>query len=399
MANVLFAWELGAGLGHIMQFAGLANGLNREGHRVFAALRELRSAAGAFDPAVKLLPAPFRSGLRPAPRVTRSFADILLDTTFENDAMLAGHVAAWRNLYEFVRPDLVVFDHSPTALLAARGLACRRLVLGMGFVVPPGTHPFPAFSGKDEVEAAGLRATEEPILSRANCVLGSLGQPPLEFLGQLYAQVDETFCLTFPELDPYVAYRPSDARVWGAVTASGGAAPRWPPGEGKKVYCYLRGFAALNDLLAFLRERALPTLIFGDIDGPTRERFASETLRFAAERVDPYMVTTECELAIMNSGHGSVASILLAGKPSLQLPLYPEQALNARAVRRMGAGLDASISDGPSISEKLKEVLENPKYGEGAKRFAERHRWFDPIRQRERMLERAENLLRRGAVP
>ena len=396
MADVLFAWELGAGLGHIMQFAALANGLSRAGHRVFAALRELRSAAGVFNPEVKLLPAPFRNGLRPVPRISRSFADILRDTTFADDRMLAGHVAAWRNLYEFVKPDLIVFDHSPTALLAARGLSCRRLVLGMGFVVPPGMHPFPAFSGKNEDDAAGLKAAEEPLLGCANRVLESFGQTPLEFLGQLYSQVDETFCLTFPELDPYAAERRGDARVWGAVTGSGGATPRWPEGDGKRIYCYLRGFRALAELLGFLRESGHRVLIFGDIDGPTRERLESRTLGFATERLDAMIVSHECDLAIMNSGHGSVASILLAGKPSLQLPLYPEQSLNARAVRRMGAGLDASIEDGASIIEKLKELCGDQKYAAGARRFAERHRWFDPMRQRARMLERAAALLSRS---
>ena len=175
MAKVLFAWELGAGLGHIMQFAPLANGLAALGHRVFAALRELRSAVGTLDPAVQLLAAPFRNGLPPTPRATRNFADLLQDVTFESERMLGGHVAAWRTIYGLVKPDLIVFDHSPTALLAARGMNVRKLVIGVGFLVPPDLCPFPALTPRAQTVGDDIAATEEQVLERANRVLASHG--------------------------------------------------------------------------------------------------------------------------------------------------------------------------------------------------------------------------------
>src|SRR5207247_8636282 len=48
MATVLFAWELGGGLGHMMQMAPLARALVRRGHRVYAALREVAGPEGGF---------------------------------------------------------------------------------------------------------------------------------------------------------------------------------------------------------------------------------------------------------------------------------------------------------------------------------------------------------------
>src|SRR4051794_25778652 len=121
MGVVLFTWELGGGLGHVMRVAPLANGLAGRGHRVYAALREMRGAGGAFASAVRLLPASYRAGLPAVLQPTRSFADVLADVGFAEPRLLAAHVAAWRTLYDLVRPDLIVFDHSPTALLAARG--------------------------------------------------------------------------------------------------------------------------------------------------------------------------------------------------------------------------------------------------------------------------------------
>ena len=44
MANILFAWELGGGAGHIHILAPLAEALASRGHRVFLAARELTVA-------------------------------------------------------------------------------------------------------------------------------------------------------------------------------------------------------------------------------------------------------------------------------------------------------------------------------------------------------------------
>src|SRR5947209_14563841 len=118
MATVLLAWELGSGLGHLTQIALLANALAIQGHRVFAAVRNVGRAPAALDPAVRLLPAPFSSpGVRPI-RPAHTFAHVLADIGWNDERSLAAHAEAWRNLYRLTRPEMIVFDHSPTALLA-----------------------------------------------------------------------------------------------------------------------------------------------------------------------------------------------------------------------------------------------------------------------------------------
>jgi hypothetical protein len=134
VATVFFAWELGAGLGHITQIAPLANALLRRGHTVYAALCELKSATGIFGPGVHILSAPhLERALRPPPP-TRSFVDILADLTFGDDSVLAAHAQAWRNLYRLTRPDVMVFDHSPTATAAHS--ACFKPPFGAGRRIP-----------------------------------------------------------------------------------------------------------------------------------------------------------------------------------------------------------------------------------------------------------------------
>src|SRR4051812_21416649 len=124
MATILFAWELGGGLGHLMQMRPLAEALAGRGHRVHVALRHLcRSAGQVFGRAgVRFHQAPFRSRGQLRFRRTPSFAHLLANVGFGDKYELFPVASAWRHLLESVAPDVVLFDHSPTALLASRCL-------------------------------------------------------------------------------------------------------------------------------------------------------------------------------------------------------------------------------------------------------------------------------------
>jgi len=147
MAKILFTWELGAGLGHIIPIRDIARVLIENGHEVSVSLRNLDKAEAMFgDMSVEILPAPFKSGAahnRVAPMVT--MAHIVNNVSFCAVDELAGRVTAWRNLFNYVKPDVIVFDHSPTALLASRGLDVKRALLGTGFYYPTHETPWPSF--------------------------------------------------------------------------------------------------------------------------------------------------------------------------------------------------------------------------------------------------------------
>jgi len=116
MATILFAWELGGGLGHLVPFVPVAERLSSDGHHVVASLRELpRAHAVLRDTAVACLQAPVRRG-GSADRIDplRTLAHVLHNMAFANPDELRALAEAWRNLYRFVQPDLILFDHSLT---------------------------------------------------------------------------------------------------------------------------------------------------------------------------------------------------------------------------------------------------------------------------------------------
>ncbi|NIL96492.1 MAG: hypothetical protein GTO62_04945, partial [Planctomycetales bacterium] len=73
----------------------------------------------------------------------RTFAHIMHNSGFGDFDELKAMTDAWRNLYDYVRPDLIVFNHSPTALLAARGSSVKRAIIGTGFCCPDDCYPLP----------------------------------------------------------------------------------------------------------------------------------------------------------------------------------------------------------------------------------------------------------------
>ena len=139
-----------------------------------------------------------------------------------------------------------------------------------------------------------------------------------------------------------------------------------------------------------------PKIVFADaIDATTRRKFASPTRRFETGRLDLAAVGRECE-AIHNANHGTLARLLLAGRPMVQLPLTLEQTVLARAVDRTGAAetvLQSSADVGGELARKLDAVLRCDRYAALARAFAERYRDFDPAAQVRRMVERVEELL------
>ena len=329
MATILLAWELGGGLGHLMNLRPIASEMPRRGHRVMAALRDLSLAHEILHgPGVTFLQAPFKHQRMRQINPSCTFAHILHNIGFSDVDELSTMVGAWRQLFEFVRPDLIVFDHSPTALLAARGVAVRKALIGTGFFAPPNVTPLPNLRTWLAVDRSQMQADESQVLATINAALRRIGQSPLRSVAQLFADVDENFLLTFRELDCYD--RPPDSEYFGNWTGNIGEPPKWPDGPGRKQFGYLKPFHELPKLLHELQRAANPTLLYAPgIDPRLRKQFEGPTLRFADAPVRMAQAAAECDLAILNGTFASTAAVLLAGKPSLHVPIFLEQATNA----------------------------------------------------------------------
>jgi hypothetical protein len=258
-------------------------------------------------------------------KAVRSFAQLLLNNGFDDRDELQLMAQAWRDVYESVRPDMMIFDHSPTALLAAHSYGGKKALLGTGFFCPTDEYPLADLRPWLGNAREQLRRDENRVRDNVNYVLAAWGLTPVERLSQLYHQVDENFLVTFPELDHY-GTRPN-VRYWGAWPNIGGKNSDWPDGNGKRIYAYLKPFPALPKLLSLLKDSQCPTIVYlgRAVDETLRQHFDSNTLSLETEWRDLTQVGRECDLAILNGNHGTTVSMLIfqGGHPVWNFPECP----------------------------------------------------------------------------
>lgn len=398
MACILFAWELGAGLGHLSQLWPIAAGLRARGHTVYAALRDLSKARHlAAEPPATLLQAPFKHAVGGPPfDQAATYAHILHNIGFGYPNELASLLDAWESIFDLTSPDLLVCDHSPTALLAARSYEFSRCVIGTGFFCPPPVSPLPVLRGG----TSRLNATldEETVLDDLNRFLRQRGkQPCLAHLADLYAEVDDTFVTSFAELDHF-GMRP--VQYWGAWPRGVGERVEWPSGSGPRVFGYLKNFPSLPALLTALESRQLPALFYIDgLDPSLQQRFVSPTLRFVSRPVNLDAAAEWSDLVVLNATHGVLASMLLAGKPVLNIPIYLEQTLLTHRVNELQAGTAAGFASDQDVVLGLDQILSRlVDYQNGALRFSKKYEAYSAEGHIARLVERCD-VLSRNRMP
>lgn len=375
MSRILLAWELGTGFGHLGPFLGLAPRLLERGHELHIAAREIAgavSAVGDLPIAVHQAPLCLNSygGLQDPPL---NYAEILMRYGYLDPAMLRAMIAAWSALLRMTRAELVMADHAPTALLAARLLGIPRAVIGSPFAVPPVAHPTPNMRAWMQVPPARLLDSDSRVLAAVNAALPA-GAAPIPAIHEIFSEASRFF-IGVPEIDPYGPRDPADY-LGLATQGSGTAVPAWPAGAGKRVFVYMhadyRHFEAAARAIAASGARAVIHVM--GADARTRQLLQSLGLGLSAERVDLRLALAEAELCITH-GMGTTLAALHAGVPLLMLPKQLENYLYAAALQRIGAGIVVHPEEAaPDIAAALARVLGDGEYARNARAIAGRYR-------------------------
>ncbi|MBU0753027.1 MAG: hypothetical protein KJ787_01910 [Gammaproteobacteria bacterium] len=375
--NVFYAWEFGANLGHIGAFLPLARALRDRGHAVHWAVASSTSAARLLDAeGFAWLQAPTcPEQARPGPPLT--YADILLRFGYASSSDLLGLTVAWRELMRLSGAQVVLTDHAPTALLAARTLGLPTMLFSSGFCVPPPQSPTPNMRPWAPLPVEQLAAIERPALASVNAVLKRFGKPPLAGLARLFDVTEDTL-LGFPELDHYPERGP--ARYWGNLPDAGVGEPApWPVVPGKRLFAYLRAECRHHEAaLAALNALGQPTVVF--FPGAPAElvaRFTAPHLTFVQTPIDLARTGREADAAVTYASLSTTTRFLLAGKPVLLLPGHLEQFMLARRVEQMGAGLLVDPEQAATdLPQRLHKVVFDPFFSGSALAFARKYAAF-----------------------
>jgi len=263
-----------------------------------------------------------------------SYADVLMHGGWASTDALRGLMAGWRQVLDQTKPDLLVADFAPTAMLVAHVAGIAMAAIGDGFSLPPLTVPLPPLRPWSAAEPDAPASIEGRVLAVVNARLGALKVPALRHLRALFENMPQFLC-TFPELDHYPDR--ADAQWYGEVFApSSGPAAVWPTGTGQRVYVDLDPrHPALGAIAEALHRLEQPTLI--QVAGmPVRQADAIE--RGAVQvTATPNLesVLSGCDIVICQR-HEAAVLALLAGKMLLMLPVFLEQMMTLRRLAEQG---------------------------------------------------------------
>lgn len=355
--TVLFAWELGAGMGHVQQLLPLAKALTAHGLRAVFAVREPEFTGALLQSqGFEVLQAPNRhvADTSAPTGLAASFADILARCGFNSVEQLSPLLQAWQDLLDQVQPDLIVCDHSPTLCLASAG-AIPTVLVGSGFTVPPITEPvFPVLIPGQE-----LYIREERMLAVVQEVQRQRGRLIPQTLPGIFSDAD-CFVTAVPELDPYQAERKEP--VVGPLDRLGAPIP---PPPTPSYFAYLNAAqAGVEQVLNGLLSCGFPGQVYlRQLTEAQRDLWKSAGVNIIEQMPPIREVLARATVVVHHGGAGTAQHALAIGRPQLLLPTQLEQILSAQLLQQLGvARYIIPMTDHNVIASALRQLLMAPNF-------------------------------------
>lgn len=336
MARILFAWELGGGIGYVDRLSQVATALAAEGHEPVFVVRDLVSTAEFFarKPWI-VMQAPMAVGmLHPTQPsfVPGSYADLLAVNNFTSAEQLYRLAHAWHMLFLALQPALIVAEYAPVATLAAYG-RIPTIAMGHGYILPPPEHAeFPIFD-----PAAQRFAPPEQILEAVQATLRRLGGPVADTVPAVIGGTRH-FVTAFAETDPYAGFR-------GQVDVGPleSMPPPGPPMGSPSFYAYLSAtHPQLRMILQSLVDCGLPGAAYIKRVTPEIRQFLSERKVHVFDRPPPLAeVARGAHIVVHHGGAATLAAAMGSGRPQMLWPEVADQQVSANTIDRLGISVHA----------------------------------------------------------
>jgi UDP:flavonoid glycosyltransferase YjiC (YdhE family) len=331
MAHVLVGYERGNNLGHYWRLVPVAEALAAEGHQVTLFLRNPYDCRGAItrNP-LPFIQSPDLVAPNPAEREHKrmgSYSDIMVYGGFGSLETLFTATLGWHTIFDSLRPDLIVCDHSPLLCFAAYG-RIPIVQVGDGFTIPPAQGD--AFPGLQRHRHATVPV--ERIVAVMNQVQSRLGGPQIATVTAPLRTAARLVC-TLTAFDPY-----RDTRIDPVIGPTEGLQAPTPIPEKPHIFAYLGlEHQVTRKLLGALMECDLPAEVY--IRGMTAEiaaKYQRPGLVFfdSLQPIDQLLERTT--LAIHHGGSGMSLACCSVGRPQIVLPVHDENLMYTQALERVG---------------------------------------------------------------
>jgi UDP-N-acetylglucosamine transferase subunit ALG13 len=290
--------------------------------------------------------------------------------------MLLPLVKAWQALLALLQADVLVFDHAPTALLAASNLNCRRLIVGNGFRIPVAGHKLADWQPLQS-RAELIQEQEHRVLGVINQVQRKLELPVSATISELY-RCNRVVIDSFPQLDVYRENRTNADYYTSASTFM-------PPGvgfrqtENPRIVCLLDpAFKKFTPLFEALRASGCEILlIVPGADSASLQAYQSASFQVTTMMPDLALLIKDADIFIGHGSMGSITPCMRLGKPMLLLPMQLEQLHVGLALLAMG--IARVLADQRYVSDyqrALTGILGNLKLRATARNFASNNRAY-----------------------
>lgn len=361
MARVLFAYEFGAGLGHLNRLLAAAKRLLEGNELVFALPQiELGSVVRrALGPGVKIRTGLFWSPPRdPKARAapTRTFADVMQLFGYHQVRDLERVAQNWRQVLAEIEPRVIVSDFAPTLRLASR-TQIPTVVLGNGYTVPPAGKLLPPMRPWDLAVPPESRIHEFLLLAAVNRVCATFKRPRVDFFSDLF-QGERTFVSTLAEFDPYGEAR-SDVPLWPFNVPDIPEANESLRRRGPAVFCYMqKDHPALDVLLDALTALDCQSAIYvGGVDPARVAQKCGTNVHVYEAPADFRSVLPRTSVLIHHGGLGTAYAGLMAGVPQIILPVNLEHSITARGLDQFKVAVRVPTTP-PPPAQALRGLIE-----------------------------------------
>ncbi len=329
--SILFAWELGANLGHIKPLMALARALAARGAKPVFAIHDLTNMhLAAKSGEFTILQAPVwpehrHWGHKPT---VASYADVLTGIGFADPIKLSAVMSAWEAMLDLVQPDLVIADHSPALLATLFGKQTPVICVGTPFTMPP-----LSLDRLPPLRADQAPSLPEPrLLHSVKAALAERNMRPPACMVDLFRS-DERLVFGLPELDPYRAFRGEPILTPPEPLPEFVEAPVRPRlfvyagSEVPHVETLVQALVGMDiEIVAYLR---------GDV-GPLPHflKHRGHKVYDTPPPLDEVLPTVSH--ALSQGGAFMCQAAVAAGRPHLIMPLHNETELNLMLAAQMG---------------------------------------------------------------
>ncbi len=329
--HAALCWEYGAGLGHIATLKTIAFGLRSAGWKTTLAgpIQAMDFVSQSFD-RFEPVPGPKDVGIalqEPPGEKVASFKHAVWDFGFHSSRYVFTRLQLWRQLFEKIKPDLVIADYSPNPLIAAKG-RIPTIATGNGYSLPPtDLKKFPRYHKvPDFIEESSLLASINEGISLA-------GGKNIKHLPQIF-DADFLACITLEILDPYHLVRSQP--VLGPLFM--GAIPKCNLiAKQNVIFTYLTHckpdvLRAVTEALVKL-ERPVDLFSLQQDEIDTR-LVAGSQVRILNSPVPLARIISDYGLVVHLGGHMMLTEMLVAGMPQVLLTIDIEKVLFATQLAR-----------------------------------------------------------------